>query len=232
MKTEMELIALFKKNNFDYYESRNDLEGVNTIELSTTDVTSVINFAKKHNIDTIFYYINFMFEEMLSIDEDTIEGLDLDDNVINTLRPKFDSYNKRVQRLDFSKSFAVYVYCIYQGFLIFAGETDYWFIDLGFNLSEKAAQQIVLENQDEIFDIVKKSKEERVKVRKELRKLLLNSEEFQRCTNRELRNAFIKKFFDENEKYRDAFYNEREGLYDITINSFIEEVWRDYKQNK
>jgi hypothetical protein len=52
---------------------------------------------------------------------------------------------------------------------------------------------------------------------------------FQRCTNIESRRMYANKMFKNNKENQRLFYSDKEGLYDTPINTFIEDVWREYK---
>jgi hypothetical protein len=63
---------------------------------------------------------------------------------------------------------------------------------------------------------------------------ILADDSFYRCTNQSLRRSFTKNFLDKpsNSHYRDAFYSKEHGLYNILINDFVEDIWREFKQTK
>ena len=100
------------------------------------------------------------------------------------------------------------------------------------SLIEKA-----IEMATELLDVICDRKESRraevFKKREQLRLQILNDEEFHRCTNRSLRNAYSKRLFENNQELQSLFYDyENKEFYDIPIYLFIEEIWKEYKTNR
>lgn len=133
--------------------------------------------------------------------------------------------------LDFTKPILLTVYCVFQGVAYSVEEKDYWFIDEGFDMPETAALEIVTRYLEDIADTKKANAEKIYKEREVLKRQILKDREFQACTNVTLRRGYADKLCRGNKYIHDLFYMERGGLKDITILTFIEQIWREYKQS-
>lgn len=229
MRTEKELLELFLNAKLDSYKLNTEFNETNTMELIT--IEDLIRFSYKHNIDTIFYYYTFIDEDVLSINDDVASNLRLDEDTLSILQDKFDEYNESILKLDFSKPIYLKVYCIYQGIIFFIQEDDYWFVDQGVGLPEKVCIELANEYFEDILTEKENKKQMLTDARNKLREHILNDEEFQKCTNIELRRMYANKIFKNNNKNQSLFYNEKDGLYDVPINTFIECVWKEYKDS-
>lgn len=193
-----------------------------------------IRFIKLNNLNVIFYNYVYASAEDLIIDDRLINELRLDSDIVNILQDKFDEYNQDVDNLDYSRPIAFYTYCINQGVTMYIRESDYWFQDEGYNFPEIVAMELITNNFEFVLENKKNLNKERLTVREEFKQVLLDNNEFLECTNGSLRKAFVQRFFknEENNKYRNAFWSRESGYYDITINQFVEEIWREYKNMK
>jgi hypothetical protein len=229
MRTEKELLDMFKGSKLDSYKLNTEFDGTNTIELMT--IEDLIEFSCKQNIRALFYNYAFIDEDALSITDDIISNLRLDEEDLSILQDKFDDYNQRISELDFSKPVYLKVYCVYQGIVFYIREDDYWFIDQGFSFPETVCMELVTEHFEDIV-IEKKNKLQTITdARDKLREQILKDEEFHKCTNIELRRMYATKIFKNNEFNKSLFYREKGRLYDITANTFIEHVWKEYKES-
>ncbi|MTI47852.1 MAG: hypothetical protein FH761_08425 [Firmicutes bacterium] len=227
MKTEDELLELFKNANLDSYKVSADTNVTNAMKLMT--IENLIEFSCKQNIDTIFYNYTFINEDVLSITEDVKSNLRLDEDILSILQDKFDEYNDSLLELDFDKPVYLNVYCIYQGVIFCVQEEDYWFEKQGFGMPEEVCLKLYTKYFEDIVT-EKENKEQMIsKARNELREKILSDEEFHKCTNIHSRRMYANKMFKNNENNQKLFYCENGGLYDISINTFIEYVWREYK---
>ncbi|SDH03752.1 hypothetical protein [Desulfosporosinus hippei] len=230
MKSEEELLELLKNEGFySYRVHTTETEITHTLQL--TSMEDLLDFSCKHKIDTMFYSYNLIDKDVLSITDETTSQLKLGEDELLILQEKFDEYNDRLSEVDYSKPVALNVYCIYQGVIFFIQEEDYWFLEQGFGMPETVCIELATENFEDILKEKEKRKQNINEGRKDLRQQILNDEEFHRCTNQELRRQFANKMFRSNSVKQQLFYSEKEGLYDISINSFVEDIWREYKSS-
>lgn len=228
MRTEEELLELLKNANFDSYLANVNINDNNTIQLTT--IEELIKFSNQQNINTMFYNYTFITVDALSITEDVTSTLKLDEDTLMILQEKFEEYNNSLLNLDFDKPIYLNVYCIYQGIIFFIQEEDYWFEEQGIEMPEIACVELLTKYGQDIIK-EKKNKEQMINdARNKLRQQILNDEEFQKCSNMQLRRMYANKMFKNNENQK-LFYSKKDGLYDITINEFIEDVWREYKNS-
>jgi hypothetical protein len=101
--------------------------------------------------------------------------------------------------------------------------------ELGYGDPEQAVYTITQEKVDEL----KNEKEEvyikREEARKQLRKRILNDPNFYTCTNKDLRRIYTRELVKTDKSIEALFYSPLCGLYDIGINTFVEDVWREHK---
>lgn len=227
MRTEVELLELFKSANLDSYEVYTEIGEASAMQLMNLE--DLMQFSCKHNIDTMFYHYSFIDEDLLSITEEVTSKLRLDEDTLLILHDKFDEYNKSVLELDFNKPVSLKIYCIYQGVIFFTQEDDYWFFEQGFGMPETACEELANKYYEDILAEKKNKKQMIADARIKLREQILKDVEFQRCTNEDLRRGYASKLFEDSKENKSLFYSEKGGLYDIPIYSFIEDVWREYK---
>lgn len=232
MLDENKLIIFLNNNGFDVFNVTIQPNEKNVIQFKSFD--NLLVFAKKHNIDTLFYQYIYISENDLIIDEDIIHDfarnfINNSCNTIDIINKKVEEYNKKVYELDYEKPISLEIYFIYQGFLYFTVEDDYWFIEKGFQSPKTAIIDIAEKNIEKISDEIAISNEIRNKKREELRETLFNDKNFQNCTNQQLRRAYMQKLVRNNKDIYDLFFYNGGSWYDISPLAFAEEVWREYK---
>ena len=227
MRTEKELLELLKDVDMVGYNVNAEIDKSNSMELAS--IEELIHFSCKHDIDSMFYCYNFIDEELLEINDEVISNLRLDENVLSVLQNEFDEYNESLSKLDFSNPVSLKLYCIHQGIILFVREDDYWFIEQGFDMPETICLKLANEYLEDIVAEGEKKKQKITEGRKKLREQILNDEEFQQCSNIQLRRIYANKIYNKTIENKRLFVGEKRGLYDITINDFIERIWREYK---
>ena len=92
------------------------------------------------------------------------------------------------------------------------------------NTGDKFCEEAIENKQEE-------ARLKREELRGQLRKKLLADPDFHKCTNKELRMSYAQKLCNADKSIQDLFYSPNHKIYDITIGTFIEEVWKEYKAN-
>lgn len=210
-----------------YYETVSDVSEDASIQLSGLD--SLFTFMNQHSIDTVFFHFDYAAAEDLQITDPVLDTLNIDDDIRSVMKTTFQKYNDRIAQLDFSRPYALTVYCIYQGFIVYCDDYDYWFRDLGYSIPKKAALELIEEKLDAIESKMEEAAQERERKRDQLRQRILSDKNFHKCTNKELRRAYTQKLWNSDESIHALFYSPKLGLYDIRIDAFIDEVWKAYK---
>lgn len=230
MVLKEQLVQTLKAMKLDVYETVSDVEQDSSIQLLNFD--ELCRFIQKHNVDTVFYHYAYTSSEALEIDNEVIEQLNVDGDMLEVLEEKFDEYNKSILKLDFGKPYSLTIYCTYQNFVYFVTEIDFWFKDEGIELPLQAAISLVNKYRDDIIETKKSARQKRDHGRTQLRNQILNDENFHKCSNIQLRRAYAQKLFNGNHELQSLFSSKEHGLYDIPIQTFIEEIWREYKESK
>lgn len=70
MRTEKEILDMFKNAKLDSFKLNTEFNETNTMELMT--IEDLIEFSCKHKIDTMFYNYTFIDEDVLSITDELI----------------------------------------------------------------------------------------------------------------------------------------------------------------
>ena len=230
MLKKKELTRKLSEQNLDFYETVSDVLDDNAIELGNLE--ELLTFISRHGIDTIFFHYDYATAEELQITDMVIDKLNIDEEIQAVMQTTFQKYNRRVEQLDFSCPYSLTVYCIYQNFIIYCDDFDYWFREMGYGVPQKIALELIEEQLDAISRKKEKAAQEREKKRSQLRQRILEDESFHKCTNKELRRAYTQKLWNSDESIQALFYSPKHGLYDIMIGVFIEEVWREYKESR
>lgn len=227
MLQKKELISKLSEKNLDFYETVSDVPDDNAIELEHLE--ELLTFVSRRGIDTIFFHYDHATAEELQITDLVIDKLNIDEEIQEAMQATFQKYNRRVEQLDFSRPYSLTVYCIYQNFIIYCDDFDYWFREMGYGLPQKAAIELIEEQLDAITRKKEKAAQEREQKRNQLRQRILEDENFHKCTNKELRRAYTQKLWNSDESIQALFYSPKHGIYDIMIGAFIDEVWKEYK---
>ena len=230
MVLKEQLVQTLRAMGLDIYETASDVEQDSSIQL--LDLDELCRFIQTHSVDTAFYHYAYTSADDLKIDSEVIEQLNIDSDMWEVLEEKFEEYNESILKLDFSRPYSLTVYCTYQNFIYFVSEVDFWFNNEGVELPLQAARCVVNKYRDDIIATRKAAKQKREQGRKQLRNQILNDEDFHKCSNIQLRRAYTQKIFNGNKELQRLFFSKEHGLYDIPFQTFIEEIWREYKESK
>lgn len=66
-------------------------------------IEDLIKFSNEHNIDTAFYYYDFIDEYYFMIDNETTSKFRLDETALSVLQNKIDRHNENLSKLDYDK---------------------------------------------------------------------------------------------------------------------------------
>lgn len=224
------LIKCLSEMGMDVYETASDVDGETAIQL--LNFAEFCRFVQKHKIETIFYHYSYATAEAFQIDDEIIEKLNIDDEILKVVKHEFDCYNQRLNDIDFNKPYCLSLYCIYQNFVFFIEENDYWFNGLGVKMPETVALELIDKYFEDIIEAKEAAKGRRAEQREVLRERILSDENFHKCSNQQLRRAYANKLFDGNDELQGLFCSKEHGLYDVSILTFIEEIWREYKLSR
>lgn len=229
MQTEIALLNDLEKQFLCVCRTKTIPDDQKDIELDSFD--EVIRFAKRNQIFSIFYHYTRIDADDLMIDDDLIKELHLDDEAAQqVVACRIEQYNARVEKLDYSRPVALYLFCVYQGQKIFAIEDDHWFKNYGFEFPQIAAIKIADDALEAIVEARNVGKQRREAKRTELKSFMLHDPVFQRCTNHDLRRQYWSQLVEIQPEIRDLFRDPQSGsLYDVLGITFAENVWREYK---
>lgn len=227
MLTKKDLIHRLSEISLDFYETVSDVSDDNTIQLA--DLDALFTFISRHGIDTVFFHYDYATAEELQITDSILDKLNIDEEIHSVMQTTFQKYNNQVAQLDFSRPYSLTVYCIYQNFIVFCDDFDYWFREMGYGMPKNVAIGMIEEQLEAITRKKETAAQEREKKRAQLRQQILVDKNFHKCTNKELRRAYTQKLLKSNESIQELFYSPKHGLYDIMIGTFIDEVWKEYK---
>lgn len=232
MITEAELKTKFAEKNFLLFETVDSMtEIIDKVFKFEGTADDLLNFMSVENIRTGFYGYGNYFPGYFDItEEDVIEKCDVQD-AWSLIKQEASKHNDKVSSLDYSEPFGLIVFCMYNGSKVGIVEINMW----GSEYETETVINDMLENRQK--ELADKKAEEWQKIlnqRETMRQKILADDSFYRCTNLSLRRSYAKSFFEKssNSHFRDAFYSKEHGVYDILINDFIEDIWREIKQTK
>ena len=227
MHTVDNLLSEMHEMNLDYYEIVSEINEDEAIQL--VEFEQLCTFLKKHKIDTVFYRFEYMDAEDLQITDQVLNDLNVDDEIIEVMQKTFEKYNNAIMGLDFSRPYYLTVNCLYQGRTIYIEESDYWFEECGYGHPKKMAVSMIKEKLNDIASKKEAASVRRRELREQLRERILTDPSFHKCTNKEFRREYTRKLWDEGKHIQGLFYSEKHGRYDISIDTFVEDIWREYK---
>ena len=211
-----------------------------SIALKNDNISELIKFCKCNSIKSVFYTYGYYEEDDFTIDEEA-EEINLGEEVFKLMKNEIKKYNKKVEKLDFSKPNIMISYVIYQSRYIEFIISDDWIEDKEIIEADEFIEELKEKYEDKILEIENKRNElienEKIKrektlegLKKEFKELIFNDANFKYCTNKDMRYRYIKELF-KNEgmsKYEELFkYNDEFSV--IEFSDFIEFIWREYK---
>ena len=226
MYSKKDIIEKLKLLGCMSYETLSNVDENTAIRL--LDFEALFSFIEKHSIGTAFYCFEYASAEDLQITESLIDEMCIDDEILSVVQADFENYNWKIKKLDFTRPYSLTVYCIYNNYILYVDECDYWFKDRGFEMPQKMARLMIEQKLDDIDNKKEEEYNKREELRNELKKKILADKEFHKCTNKELRRYYTQKLYNSDETHG-LFYSPKHGVYDIHLSTFIEEVWREYK---
>ncbi|MED3198008.1 hypothetical protein [Bacillus toyonensis] len=142
---------------------------------------------------------------------------------------KINEYNKIIDKINFDKPSAVFMYYIKEGFLFFNVTEREEIADLFEyeDMIDIILEEVVQETPEEKLEEIKNQRKNKIdKQVNELKELIFADPKFKNVTNASLRRAYSSQFFEDNREYVELL---RHADY-FHQNIFIEDIWREFKQ--
>lgn len=223
---EKGLLDLFDRSGIKGLKGEFDPKG-NFVTLEGSDLKIIIDYAKDNKIDYLFYSYNYANKDYYLIDYSKLEK---DGDFLRLASNDIETHNDIINSIDFKQPAILDVFCLHNGVIINICNYALW-LD-GLISSEECIAKLKEKYGTELDDIKEKRNEEREEILEELKPILLNNEEFALCTNQNLRREFMRKFLarKENERFRNAFFNENGYLNPYETLNFADLVYAIYKK--
>lgn len=237
MISEDKLLELLEAENINAFKIISEFEYRAFIWLQSESIEELIKFAKCNNINSIFYDYIYYYKEDYKFDLEEVE-LCVDEDIFKLIKKDIIAYNKKVDKIDFSKEKGVHIYVVYQGQKIGILLLDNWMEELEDEILEtKDKLKIFMEKyEDKLFEKKQREEEELDRLKVEFEDFLLNDEEFLSCTNQKMRTYYMDKKIGDMEysMYMKPFVTTDNIMGRPMVNRsvlwiFIESVWRKYK---
>ncbi|KAB2460964.1 hypothetical protein F8160_02490 [Bacillus sp. CH126_4D] len=142
---------------------------------------------------------------------------------------KINEYNKIIDKIDFDKPSAVFMYYIKEGFLFFNVTEREEIVDLleYEDMVDVILEEVVQETPEEMLEEIKSQRKNKIdKEVNELKEIIFDDPKFKNATNASLRKVYSSQFFEENREYIELLRHA--DYYHPSI--FIEDIWREFKQ--
>ena len=237
MKGLEDIQERIKKENIKFYSVGLSTEVlINGNDLFNID--SFIDFVHSQKINAVFGCELFEDAEDYLITDEIIEsqlGRYTSEEILNIIIGDIDKYNEKVCEVNFNIPFIYIVACLYEGqYFYIKIRVDRGIDDTFLIEPEKKLQEIVVNNEKSIQNIKKERREITEQLKKELKEIIINDENFLKCTNRNLRINYIKDLLsnglDEHfEPLRKLWLADTiRGIYQEPI-EFVELLWREVR---
>ena len=178
----------------------------NAIILSSTDISSLIDYANYNKINSIFY--NYVYIEKEDYDPQAFSDLN-DNDLLKIAKTDIARYKRQVGEFDFNKPLQLNVYCIYNGFAIMM-----CFNEKAYNYLVPVCEYIDMlkQNYAEQLCIIREERQKQQineieNLRNELSSIILSDPQFKTYTNQRMRRTYIREFLNkpENKRFQFAF---------------------------
>lgn len=233
MIEEKELLNKMKREGINCFAvtSPKELDRDNMIYLENNDIDEFIKFVKLNNIKSIFYKYYTFNSDLFYITEELAE--DIDDDVIKLIKNDIEEWNRKIDEVDFDIPVEVFIFCMYESHYITINyQNEFW--DNQMSAKEKLLE-LLESNANKVNDIIEERENEKENLKEKLKEYILNDDEFKICTNKSLRKNYMYELYRRKdiEEFKDLFWQEN-GYFKGTdpAVSFIELVWRTYKDNQ
>lgn len=223
---EKELLELFAKSGIKGLKCVN-LPESNLVDLDSSDLQSIIDYAKANDIDYLFYSYSYASRDFYLVDESKLVG---ESDLAQIADEDISLHNEKVNMNDFEQPALLDVFCLHNGFAIYISNSIQWVNDLV--SAKKCIEQLKEKYYNELNEIAEKRSSEREILLEELKPILLNDAEFALCTNQNLRREFIKKFLlrQENERYKHLFFASNGYFNSYAALNFADSIYAIYKR--
>ena len=160
------------------------------------NMDNFIEFLHSQKVSAVFGCECFDNVNDYLITEDIIEetlGKYFAEEMQDVIFDDIKKYNEEISEIDFSIPFAFIVACLYEGQYFFVRiKNDRNFDENSLIDPEEKLQEIVVNNQNNIYKKREAGKEITQRLKRELKEKIANDEEFLLCTNKQLRFNYIR----------------------------------------
>ena len=216
------------------------LFNVNPFELSfddavkhhfdSNDLDEFLRFCKISDIQTLFYFFGHYNIEDYYILEEEISEL-YGEEVLSLLVTDIEKHNAKIDKIDFDKPNSCYLYCIYQGHIVYVMIIDHWLGKKKIEPSYLKIHSMMMSQMDEISEFISTKEENVIEALDNLREEILLDPHFRYQTSKKKRYDYFLDYL-ENEAddiIEEVFFSPDGEPYEHDIRDFIEMLWRDKK---
>lgn len=218
-----QFLKYIEKQNLNSYETNiSEVVFKNSIFLKENNLDELIKLSKENDVKNIFFYYEYDSVENYLITEEMIENYD--NELINPLKNNIDSYNKEINKLDFTIPLYLTAYVIIQGSFVSIIKQNDWIEELELLEGKEKLESLIYENENILEEYISQKNEKNLERFKTIRNIIINDPEFKKATNHKLRFEYASLFPKKNKEFSDL-YNKNRHFF---IN-FIEKIWKEYK---
>ena len=198
------------------------------ILLKSKKLEDIFKFAKRNDIDTIFFEYYYYDKDYFKINLEELEDK-YPKEIVNILKNDIMKYNDKIDKINFETPVKVLIYCIYNGYLISIEQRDEWgkIYKQDILSGEEKTQEIFEKYQEELENYLDERERQNELELEKLKQTVFDDIQFQRATNKKLRYSYINNFLKKNSQCYPLFGEHGLGAY-----NWIEVIWREYKENK
>ncbi|MEG1310487.1 MAG: hypothetical protein RSD47_00630 [Romboutsia sp.] len=195
--------------------------------IEINQLNEYINLLSDLKAKNVFYSLCYYDDEEYFIDEDIILD-EYGEKALNLAKDKISEYNKKMESFDFDIPYRINLYFIKDNIAYLSYLEDDW-LNQHEVFTANVELEIMIEDIEPELEKVELEHQKSVEeLGQELKKLILNDEEFKFCSNQSLRASYTRKLMNSTifEKYK-IYFKIGNGRYnDIDIYNFVELLWK------
>ena len=221
---EFELRKFLRQKKLNVLKVKNIPQ--NAIYLDTSNINDFLEFTKNNDINTVFYYYC-----CINKDKFDITKIRIDKDLSELASGELTKYREEIEEV-WDESAILYLFCFSGSAVIAVRSEAKWLErlmpveDLVDNLNRKYSEEMELIKSNRYAD--------KDNVLEELQNILVQDSDFALCSNKSLREDFMRKFLlkADNQRYYQMFLGYDGYLNSYELQNFTDRAYAVYKLNK
>lgn len=201
-----------------------------------------LQLIEEMGVKYVFYTLQYYEEGECKISEEYLDWeylrneMDISPKILLRFSDEINEYNQKLAQVDFDIPTEITMYCIHDD-IAFRSYVD--------NRSQMLAGEPLMNNDDKLLeiarcrmedikDVIQEEQQEIEDLRNELKEIILEDPEFEKCTNKDIRYRYLMRLYtklDERFEPLIGYDAHNKNMYRLD-SVFIDEVWNEFRMRR